>query len=212
MRKLLVNTILMLCLYPCTARAEQYLGVGFQLGMQHDVGNISSYNSKLETDPQNNFLIGLAIKADYKLLFLRTGVGTTILMNKGEVTGKNDPTDTDTISQYRISYMDVPAYIGMNFPVQTVGEFYMGCGMNFFLATGSITHTSKQDISAYAFGYGFILGMQININSIFRLYMEWTYTEGRTGPIMSTTTNAWKNFTIDFSGNRIVLGIMYYII
>lgn len=212
MRKLLINTILVLCLYPCTARAEQYFGIGFHMGMQHDVGNISSYNSKLETDPQNNFIIGLAIKSNYKFLFIRTGVETTFLVNKGEVTGKNDATDQDTISEYRISYMEVPAFIGINFPVQKVGEFYMGCGMAYFLATGSITHTSKEDISAYAFGYGFITGMQISINSIFRLYMEWNYTEARSGPIMSTTPTGWKNFSIDFSGHRIVIGIMYYMI
>ena len=67
-------------------------------------------------------------------------------------------------------------------------------------------------ILATALGFGFIAGMQLHVSAKIRLYMEWEYIDARSGASMNTAAapTAWDNLYIDFSGHRILLGVMYY--
>ncbi len=206
---LLTVCIIVICALP--ARAEQYLGVGFHVGSQNDAGNITSYNPELETDSQVSLLLGVSFKASCRFFFLRTGVDTTFAVTDGRVLENSDA--AETITRYSITYTGVPLFAGLNFPVQDIGEFYMGGGVEYFLAGGTISMGAQQkDISAMALGYGFIAGVQLNVTSKTRLYMEWEYIDARTGAIMQTTAAAWDNLYIDLTGHRIMVGFMYYVI
>ncbi len=200
-------------LLPSAARAQQYLGVGFHVGAHYDVGNMSSYNPGFEVEPQISYILGVSFKANYDFLFLRTGVDIAFPLLGGDVLENSDP--TDPIEKYSISYTGLPLFVGLNFPVFDIGEFYLGGGIAYFLATGTVTHGgAEDDISASALGFGFIAGMQLHLTASTRLYMEWEYIDARSGAAMNTVTGpqAWDNLYIDFTGHRILLGIMYYAI
>jgi opacity protein-like surface antigen len=194
-------------------RAQDFFGLGLHVGYHHNVGEFSSYNPSFQMVPQNNMLVGLAIKASYRFIFLRTGCETSFMLHMGEV---QENTDTnDTIETTRLRYTTIPGYIGLDFPIQDIGEFYMGCGVAWFLGNGTITvNGSQKDLNAQAFGFGFITGIQLNLVYSLRLYVEWEYLEARSKPTMNTQTapQAWKNYSIDFTGHRFLLGIMYYVI
>ncbi|MCU0844683.1 MAG: outer membrane beta-barrel protein [Spirochaetes bacterium] len=198
-------------LVPSSARAQQYLGVGFHVGAHHDVGNMSSYNSGFEIEPQTSCILGVSFKANLDFLFLRTGVDIAFPLTGGDVLENSDP--TDPVEKYSISYTGLPLFLGINFPVFDIGEFYLGGGIAYFLATGTVTHGgTEDDISASALGFGFIAGMQLRLTAATRLYMEWEYIDARSGATMNTSAApaTWDNLYIDFTGHRILLGIMYY--
>jgi opacity protein-like surface antigen len=200
-------------LFPSAVRAQQYLGVGFHIGAHHDVGNMSSYNSGFEVEPQTSYILGVAFKGNYDFLFLRAGVDIAFPLIEGDVIENYDA--TDPVEKYSISYTGLPLFVGVNFPVFDIGEFYLGGGIAYFLATGTVTHGgTEDDISASALGFGFIAGMQLRLTASTRLYMEWEYIDARSGASMNTVTGpqTWDNLYIDFTGHRILLGIMYYAI
>jgi opacity protein-like surface antigen len=198
-----------LLMLPATARAE-YFGVGIHVGAHHNVGNLDSYDPSMQIKPQTDILVGCAFKTNLKFFFIRAGIDTTFLFSKGEVL---EVDAADPVTEYRIQYSQIPCFAGLNFPVQDIGEFYMGGGIAYLLATGSINHGTKEDISASALGYGFLCGMQLNITSFIKLYMEWEYIDARSAPMMNTqTSSTWKNMYIDFSGHRMLIGAMYYLL
>jgi len=210
-KRLVFFHLMVLLLLPAAANAQNYLGLGLHLGAQHNVGRLSDYNRNFEVEPQNSYLIGIAFKASYRFLFLRTGVDTSFILSRGEVLENSDP--SDPVERYRLSYTQVPCFIGLNFPVQDIGEFYMGGGIAYFLGSGTVTAASSVDIEATALGYGFISGIQILITPAVRLYMEWQYLDARSEAVANTVTGpqTWDNFYVDFSGHRMMLGLMYYV-
>lgn len=198
-------------LFQTHAAAQQYFGVGFHVGAHNDVGNMTSYNSSFEVEPQTSYILGVSFKANLGFLFLRTGVDIAFPLIEGDVLENGDP--ADPIEKYSISYTALPLFLGVNFPVFDIGEFYLGGGAAYFLATGTVTHGGAEDnISASALGFGFIVGMRLHLSAKFGLYMEWEYFDARSGASMNTVTapQAWDNLYIDFSGHRILLGVMYY--
>ena len=198
-------------LFPSYAAAQRNLGVGFHVGAHHDVGNMTSYNSQFEVEPQTSYIVGVSFKANLDFLFLRTGVDIAFPLIEGDVLENGDA--TDPIEKYSIGYTGLPLFVGVNFPVFDIGEFYLGGGIAYFLATGTVTHGGTEDtISATALGFGFIAGMQLHVSAKIRLYMEWEYIDARSGASMNTAAaqTAWDNLYIDFSGHRILLGVMYY--
>jgi opacity protein-like surface antigen len=210
MTKKLVSIVAILLLYGVNAaHAREYVGVGIHVGAHHDVGNISS-DPSVKVDPQNNSLIGFSLKINMGALFLRSGVDTTFLINQGDILE-----NTAEIDYYQIHYTAIPAFMGFAFPIQDIGEFYMGGGMAYFIGSGKIKSSvsGKEDIQTSAYGFGVIAGIQLNIVSSIKLYMEWEYLDGRSEPITKTqSTYDWDNFYVDFTGHRILLGIMYYLI
>jgi opacity protein-like surface antigen len=210
MTKKLIFMMIILLLYGVgLAHARDHLGVGIHVGVQHDVGNISS-DPSIKVDPQNNSLVGFSLKFNMGSLFLRSGVDTTFLINQGDILE-----NTAEIEYYRIQYTAIPAFLGFTFPIQDIGEFYMGGGMAYFFGTGKIKSSvsGKEDIQASAYGFGVMAGIQLNVISSIKLYMEWEYLDGRSEPITKTQSSYdWDNFYVDFTGHRIFLGIMYYLI
>lgn len=210
-KRRLFPLIVLLLMWPVLAYPRQHIGLGLHLGAHHNVGRLSDYNGGFDLDPQNNYLIGFAFKANYRFLFLRTGVDTSFILNKGRVLENSDP--NDPVQRYRITYTEIPCFIGLNFPVQDIGEFYMGGGIAYFIGNGTVTTSTSTDIDATALGFGFITGIQIYITSTVRLYMEWQYLDARSEPVANTVTapQTWDNYYIDFSGHRLLAGIMYYV-
>ncbi len=93
-------------LFPSAVRAQQYLGVGFHIGAHHDVGNMSSYNSGFEVEPQTSYILGVAFKGNYDFLFLRAGVDIAFPLIEGDVIENYDA--TDPVEKYSISYTGLP--------------------------------------------------------------------------------------------------------
>jgi opacity protein-like surface antigen len=198
-----------LCL-PITLRANDVLGLGIHLGAHHNVGYVNEQDTSVLTDPQNSMLLGLALKVNAAFFFIRTGFDTTFLLNQGEVLE-----NSGQVEKYKLNYVAIPLFLGLRFPVKDRGEFYMGGGMAYFLGSGEVTLTSgaTEDISAVNYGYGFITGVQFIVLPDVRFYMEWEYFEARSEAVLKTqTANAWDNFYIDYTGHRIILGVMYYLL
>jgi opacity protein-like surface antigen len=210
-RAITIGAVLVMCL-ASPAAAAQYFGVGFHAGGQYDVGMLASYNPSFQTDPQNSLLLGFALKANYSFLFLRAGIDTSFVINEGKVLENSDP--NDPIEEYSISYTGIPLFVGLNFPVQDVGEFYLGGGGAYFLGRGTVKYPGKEDFEASALGYGFIAGIQLVLSPSFRLYIEWEYLDAKSEPVLNTVTapQTWKNYYVDFTGHRFLLGLMYYVL
>ena len=160
---------------------------------------MTSYNSQFEVEPQTSYIVGVSFKANLDFLFLRTGVDIAFPLIEGDVLENGDA--TDPIEKYSIGYTGLPLFVGVNVPVFDIGEFYLGGGIAYFLATGTVTHGGTEDtISATALGFGFIAGMQLHVSAKIRLYMEWEYIDARSGASMNTAAapTAWDNLYIDF--------------
>jgi opacity protein-like surface antigen len=210
--RILLVTLVFAAAFASSARADQNFGVGIHVGAHHNVGNMDSYDPSMQIKPQTSFLLGCAFKANLGFFFMRAGVDTSFVFSKGEVL---EPSSTDTVTSYEIQYSQVPFFAGLRFPVQDVGEFYLGGGGAYLLATGTVKHPAKEEISATAIGYGFLAGMQLTLTPNVRLYMEWEYIDARSAPVLATQVapaDNWKNLYIDFTGHRILLGAMYYLL
>ncbi|HON78869.1 MAG TPA: outer membrane beta-barrel protein [Spirochaetota bacterium] len=202
-------TMIFLCL-PVSLRADDIFGLGIHLGAQHNVGYVGDQDSSMLTDPQNSMLLGLAVKVNASFFFIRTGFDTTFLLNQGKVVE-----NSSQIEKYKINYVAVPFFLGLRFPIRDRGEFYMGGGMAYFLGSGEVTLTTgaTEDISSVNYGYGFITGIQFSVLPDVRFYMEWEYFDARSGAVLKTQgAYAWDNFYIDYTGHRILLGVMYYLL
>jgi len=192
----------------------ELFGVGVHIGAQHDVGNPTSYDPSIQVDPQNSLLMGLSSKLNLSPLFFRFGIDNTILINKGKVLDDND---LEEIEYYKINYTASSLFFGLLFPVRRIGKFYMGGGSTYFIGRGKIkiiTDTSSTEkIDTSAIGFGFITGIELNLASSIWFYCEWEYMDGKSKAILNADgTDNWKNFYLDFTGNRILLGIIYYLL
>ncbi len=189
--------------------ADGNIGAGIHLGAHYDVGMVGSYNPDFKVNPQLNLLAGFALKAGYRFLFLRTGIDTATAINKGRV--MDNAASADPIQSYRIIYTTIPCFAGFAFPIHDVGEFYLGGGAAYILGRGSVKSSARRSFKTEAFGPGFLAGVQLSLTPSFRLYLEWEYIDARSGAAVNTQTAiGWKNFYADFTGHRLLLGLMYY--
>jgi len=195
---------------PVTLLAQDFLGLGAHLGAHHDVGNMTNQNRSISQDPQNSLLVGFSFKANMYFLFFRTGCDASLTMNRGNVLD-----GSDEIEYSSFSYLTLPAFAGLRFPLKEAGEFYMGAGIVYFIGQGEIMldgASSAEDVEAIALGYGLVTGIEFKLLQLLRLYMEWEYFDARSEPVMKTEGNTYDDFHMDFSGHRILIGVMYYII
>ncbi len=191
--------------------AEDYVGIGAHLGLHHDVGNPDSYAPFIQIDPQNNYFIGFSFKTNIAFLFARFGADTTFLINRGEVLE-----DSNEIAYSKIHYISLPFFMGYNYKLLDIGNFYMGPGLSYFMARGRITSSVSglsDDINATGWGFGFIAGIEYKVSFSLDFYFEWEYLNGKSEPVLqSQSTHNWNNFYVDFSGHRFIFGIRYYLI
>lgn len=213
-------TMLAMLLFASPLLADRNIGVGLHLGGHHNTGNIDSFYQGAQVDPQNSLFVGISFKFAAPFAFLRTGADTSFVLNKGNVLedtslsgGSREGLDT-----YELNYTMVPLFVGLQFPLQNRGVFYLGGGGAYFLGTGEIKSEASgtsESITATALAFGFISGMQLHITDTISLYMEWEYLNGRSKPVTQTdtaATNDMENFYVDYTGHRLQLGMMYYIL
>lgn len=197
------------------AFGQRYFGVGIHIGGQHDVGDITTFYPDAQTEPQNSVIFGVAIRLSVPFFFIRTGGDASFTINKGKVLEDHA---TVGVNEYNVQYTMLPLYAGLQFPLRDRGAFYLGGGVSYFYGTGSVilSNGTSEDIDATAFGAGFLAGMQLHITSSFSLYMEWMYVDARSKPVITTTgtynPNNYKDLFIDYSGHRIIIGVMYYVL
>ena len=198
-----------------SAFAQRYFGVGIHIGGQHDVGDLTTFYPTAQTEPQNSVIFGVAIRLSVPFFFIRTGGDASFTFDKGKVL---EDQATVGVNEYNVQYTMLPLYAGLQFPLGDRGAFYLGGGVSYFYGTGSVklSDNSSQDINATAFGAGFLAGMQLHVTSSFSLYMEWIYVDARSKPVITTTgtynANNYKDLFIDYSGHRIMIGVMYYVL
>jgi opacity protein-like surface antigen len=189
------------------------LGIGVHLGAQHDVGNLSNQGGSFLYEPQNSMLMGFSFKANMSFLFFRTGCDVSMMINRNQGL---DSTAVDGVEYASFSYLAVPGFIGIRYPLKNAGEFYMGAGVAYFIGTGEVklvASAESEDVDAIALGYGFVTGIEFQLLPFLHLYMEWEYFDARSDPVMkSDAALAWKDLHIDFSGHRILVGAMYYLL
>jgi opacity protein-like surface antigen len=211
-KRVILNVLAVTFCFSSIAAADDYFSVGIHLGLQHDVGNLDSYDSSIQSDPQNNYFLGISFKTNFSFIFARFGADTTFLINRGKV---YESSGNEKIEYSKIHYVSLPFFLGYNFKVQDVGNFYMGPGLSYFIARGTVTTSTgiSEDINASGWGYGFIAGIEYKLSSKLDFYFEWEYLNGRSGPVVGTQSGyTWENFYVDFTGHRFVLGIRYYLI
>ncbi len=222
--KLSVRTafiLLAMLLFASPLMAERNIGVGLHLGGQHNTGNIDSFYQYAQADPQNSMFVGISFKFSAPFAFLRTGVDNSFAINKGNVLEDQSISASHTsegLDTYQLSYTAIPVFAGLQFPLQDKGVFYLGGGIAYFLGTGEVKSAASgtaEDISATALAFGFISGMQLHLTRKISLYMEWEYLEGRSKPVAQTDTapaNDMENFYVDYTGHRLQLGLMYFVL
>ncbi len=215
MRKyIIILTLLFIFSHIAILKAEDLFDIGFGLhiGAQHDVGNFSSNDPSLQIDPQNNYFLGFSGKTNFICFFAKFGIDTTVMINRGEVLENS----SGEIESIKIHYVSIPFFLGFNYRILDVGNFYMGPGISYLLGRGRITSTTpalSEDIDTSAWGLGFISGIELDLTTSTRFYFEWEYLDGRSVAVQQTqTTDNWKNYYIDFTGHRILFGIMYYVL
>ncbi len=195
-----------------TLKAENMVGFGLNLGVQHNVGNYASDDSSILLDPQNNYFVGISGKINVICLFARFGVDITYPINRGKVL---EDSGSD-IESYSIQYISVPLFLGFNYQILDIGNFYMGPGGAYILGSGKINYydTSLSDeIDTSAWGIGFISGVELELSKSIRFHFEWEYIDGRALSVQqSQTDNNWKDLYIDYTGHRLIIGLIYYVI
>jgi opacity protein-like surface antigen len=210
-KRIIIFTFAIIIYFSNFLSAEDYIGLGAHLGFHHDVGNLESQNSDIQIDPQNNYFLGFSFKTNFSFLFARFGADTTFLINRGEVLE-----NSSEITYAKIHYISMPLFIGYNYKILDLGNFYMGPGLSYFVARGHITSsnaTLSKDISATGWGYGFIAGIEYRLSTKTDFYFEWEYLDGKSEPVLqSSSTYNWKDFYVDFTGHRLILGVRYYLL
>jgi opacity protein-like surface antigen len=189
--------------------AGEYIGVGGHAGLQYDVGNLSGQKGA-DFKGQHNVILGVTLKLDRDPLFFRTGADRTLLLAKGEVLNNS----IGTLESVNIQYTSIPLYAGLNFRIRDRGKFYIGFGIVYIMGSGEVKTTAeKVKINETDFGTGFLTGVQLRVGNNTRVFAEWEYISGRTKPVINTSsTNTWKDFSVDYTGHRIYIGASYYIL
>ncbi|MCX7678328.1 MAG: hypothetical protein N2316_03835 [Spirochaetes bacterium] len=209
-RTLLVMVVLVFAFPEVLLFAQEFIGIGLHGGLQNDTGNLSNQYRTIEYEPQNSALVGFSFKINMHFIFVRTGCDVAFVLNKSQIEDS-----TSQIESYSLRYVDVPGFVGFRFPLREVGEFYMGTGVVYYIGDVKyklITSESSSETLAFARGWSFVTGIEFRIIPFARLYMEWQYHDSRSEAVINTEGNTYNDHHIDFSGHRIFLGAMYYII
>ncbi len=209
-KKIIVYTAAIIICFCSLLSAGDYIGIGAHIGYHHDVGNLESQNSRTQIDPQNNYFLGFSFKTNFSFLFARFGADTTFLINRGE-----SLENSSDIAYAKVHYLSLPLFIGLNYRILDLGNFYMGPGASYFVARGTVSSSAAgdaEDINATGWGYGFITGIEYGLSNKIDFYFEWVYLNGRSKTIIQTGSTAWDDFYVDFTGHRFILGIRYYLI
>ena len=208
---IILFTIVINLLYQNIGKANELFGIGVYVGAQQDIGNLNSYYPNIQIDPQNNLLLGFSFKANLYCFFVKSWVDTTFFINRGEV-----QENSDEMEYIKIHYASIPIFAGLTFPILYTSEFYMGGGAASFLGRGKIKCSSSNSVDEFdtnTWGIGLLAGIGLDISLSVRCYIEWEYLDGRSEPVSQTQlTYNWQNYYVDFTGHRIIIGIMYYLI
>jgi opacity protein-like surface antigen len=205
MKRIIVIIALLMFIFTGRLFAEDILGFGLHLGAQSNVGNINTYSPGFDLDPRENFFLGFSIKMNLAFLFIRSGVDTFT---------KSASSIDNRYTAYKANFLGIPAFFGLSYRIQNTGEFYMGGGLAHFYVWGTVKDASKDvNIDTGATTYGVLMGMQLNVSTSARLYLEWIYLDGSTEPVLgSKTSGNYKELYIKLTGNRIQFGVMYYLL
>lgn len=204
----IIITILFMLYSPLFA--QEFIGLGMHAGLHHDVGNQSNQNRMMDYEVQNNVLLGFSFKVNMYFLFVRTGCDVSFVLNKAKVENSSDE-----LESMSLSYINVPAFLGLRFPLREMGELYMGMGISYHVGEMKYrlaSASTSDDTLEVALGYGFVTGIEFKLFPFARIYMEWQYFDSRSDAAINTEGATYKDYHIDFSGHRIFLGAMYYII
>jgi hypothetical protein len=87
-------------------------------------------------------------------------------------------------------------------PAYHIGEF------TYKLAASA----SSDDTMVITLGYGFVTGIEFKLLSFAHVFMEWQYHDARSEAEINTEGNTYNDYHVDFSGHRILLGAMYYLL
>ena len=188
--------------------AGEHIGIGTHFGIQHDVGSLETF--PYETlKPQMNTIFGVSVKSDYKYLFLQIGIDKTFLLFSSDVTGSNTK-----LTKSNIQYLSIPVYAGINFSIKDRGKFFLGIGGTYISGSGTITTTDGNlNFSTITPAYGFLTGLQISVTNDLDFTIELEYLQGSSNPVTNTNpTKTWKDFPINYNGNRYYFGFRYYAI
>lgn len=209
---IILTALILAIAFSSPLAAEEVLGLGVHLGLHHDVGNISNQDRNILQDPQNSMLAGFSFKLNLSIFFIRTGCDISSQINRGNVL---DSTPPSAIEYTSLSYICLPGFLGIRYQLKDVGEFYMGAGMAYFLGAGEVklaASATAEEVDASAYGYGLVTGIEFKLLQFLHLYMEWQYFDARSDPVLNTGAGTWKDYYVDFSGHRILIGAMYFLL
>lgn len=201
MKRRIYIILFMLSFIPAAASAAGRISGGLYAGYQYDVCGLS--NRDIGVDLQQNVALGGMLKIDIGFLFFRTGADFSYPVEAGTTAGNVEKTKT--------YFIEVPVYAGLNIPVRNYGLFYMGGGGSYIFGMGKIdTASDSVSISEQLFGYGFIAGIESAITSDVSFFLEWEYMTAISSPVAASAAAGPEDFRMDYSGNRIRLGVMYH--
>ncbi|MBN2401134.1 MAG: outer membrane beta-barrel protein [Spirochaetes bacterium] len=210
-KRIIIYMFAIIICFPVLLPAENYVGIGAHLGFHHNVGNLDSQYADIEIDPQNNYFLGFSFKTNFLFLFARFGADTTFLINRSETLESSGE-----IASAKIHYISLPLFVGLNYKVLDLGNFYMGPGLSYFVARGHISSASpglSDDVSATGWGFGFTAGIEYNLALKLDFYFEWEYLNGKSEPVLQgSSAYNWKDLYVDFTGHRLMLGVRYYLL
>lgn len=183
--------------------SEERISAGMTAGYHYDAGNFVSRQGVHRT-VQQNISAGAVFKIDFNCIFFRSGLDISYPFVKGKYGGD--------IGKTKVSYLEVPLYIGIVFPIRNYGSVYMGGGGSYLFGFGDIkTSTGNVKISEQLFGYGMITGLETEINSRVSFIMEWGYVVSKSSPVAaSDSSDPYNDYYVDFTGNRIRAGFLYH--
>ena len=202
------------------AFAGEYLGLGAHIGFHPDAGNLSQMN--VQVNAQNSYMAGVIVKLDVDPFFIKTGGDFVFLSTNGGFSKNN--TYGHTIKNISSKYTSIPLYAGLNFTIKERGKLYIGAGAAWILGYGEIElisdlstgATKKTEIDEKIFGIGIICGVQMQVSNSAGIFMDWEYLTAKTDPIVDSsglyTGESFKNFSLDYTGQRFHFGFIYYAI
>ncbi len=208
MIKALITLFILYAALCPSIRANDNIGLAAHLGLQYDVGNLSSLPGA-QVSPQINVILGARVKTDIRFAFIQLGLEQSFLASEGEILNNS----YGGLRKTSIQYLAFPLYGGLNFPLRDRGKFYIGAGGAWMIGSGYVKSTTeKKNLRKIVFSHGLTAGVQIRLTRDFGLYLDWELLYGDTGPVIDIDpAHDWKNFAVDYSGNRFHCGVFYYV-
>ncbi len=185
--------------------AEDRFSAGLTAGYQHDVGMLAEKNI-IRGSVQNNLSIGMIIKLDLSIVFVRSGAEYSYPVKKSVIADSS----AGDIEGTALSFVEAPLYFGINLPLRDFGSVFIGGGGSYIFGMGRVNSASGDvDVSEQLFGYGIIAGTEYEIYGNASFIFEWEYMAARSSPLASTGGGA-DDFYADYSGQRLRFGAVYH--